>query len=158
MTQTLEIQFVRIDPEKDADVPLPRYMSEQAAGMDVCIAIDDDVVLKAGKISLLPTGFKMAIPPGYEAQIRPRSGLAVRHGIGLINSPGTIDSDYRGEVKLAVINLGEQDYTFRRGDRVAQMVIAQVYQAKITSVSTLEDTERGSGGFGHTGLGADQKS
>lgn len=152
MNKPLEIQFVRINPEKDGDIPLPCYMSEQAAGMDVCISIEGELTLKHGKIALLPTGFKMAIPPGYEAQIRPRSGLASRHGIGLINSPGTIDSDYRGEVKLAVINLGENDYTFKRGDRVAQMVISRVYQARITQVERLDTTERGKGGFGHTGL------
>ncbi len=152
MNDALEIQFVRIDPEKDGDIPLPCYMSEQAAGMDVCIAIDGEFTLKHGKIALLSTGFKMAIPKGFEAQIRPRSGLASRHGIGLINSPGTIDSDYRGEVKLAVINLGEEDYTFRRGDRVAQMIISRVYQAKIRQVETLDSTLRDEGGFGHTGL------
>lgn len=152
MTEVLEIQFVKIDPEKDGDIPLPRYMSDQAAGMDVCVSIDNEFTLKHGKIALLPTGFKMAIPPGYEAQIRPRSGLASRHGIGLINAPGTIDSDYRGEVKLAVINLGETDYTFKRGDRVAQMIISRVYQARIIQVETLDTTERGKGGFGHTGL------
>ncbi len=149
---TLDIQFVKLNPEKDRDIPLPRYMSEQAAGMDICIAIDGEYTLAAGKIALLPTGFKMAITPGFEAQIRPRSGLASRHGIGLINSPGTIDSDYRGEVKLAVINLGGEDYTFRRGDRVAQMVISKVYQARVRQVDTLDDTTRGKGGFGHTGL------
>ena len=149
---TLDIQFVKLNPEKDRDIPLPRYMSEQAAGMDICIAIDGEYTLAAGKIALLPTGFKMAITPGFEAQIRPRSGLASRHGIGLINSPGTIDSDYRGEVKLAVINLGGEDYTFRRGDRVAQMVMSKVYQARVRQVDTLDDTTRGKGGFGHTGL------
>ena len=149
---TLDIQFVKLNPEKDRDIPLPRYMSEQAAGMDICIAIDGEYTLAAGKIALLPTGFKMAITPGFEAQIRPRSGLASRHGIGLINSPGTIDSDYRGEVKLAVINLGGEDYTFRRGDRVAQMVISKVYQARVRQVDTLDDTTRGKGGSGHTGL------
>lgn len=149
---TLDIQFVKLNPEKDGDIPLPRYMSEQAAGMDICIAIDGELTVPAGKIALLPTGFKMAITPGFEAQIRPRSGLASRHGIGLINSPGTIDSDYRGEVKLAVINLGGKDYTFRRGDRVAQMVISKVYQARVRQVDTLDDTTRGKGGFGHTGL------
>ncbi len=149
---TLDIQFVKLNPEKDADIPLPRYMSEQAAGMDICIAIDGDLTLAAGKIALLPTGFRMSITPGFEAQIRPRSGLASRHGIGLINSPGTIDSDYRGEVKLAVINLGGEDYTFKRGDRVAQMVISKVYQARVHQVDALDDTTRGQGGFGHTGL------
>ena len=152
MNQILEIQFLRIDPVKDSDIPLPRYMSEQAAGMDVCIAIEKDITVTPGRIVLLPTGFKMAIPPGFEAQIRPRSGLAVNHGIGLINSPGTIDSDYRGEVKLAVINLGDKNYTFKRGDRVAQMVISRVYQPLIRQVEVLGETARNEGGFGHTGL------
>ncbi|GAB6097788.1 dUTP diphosphatase [Desulfatiferula olefinivorans] len=147
------IQFVKIDPDTDRDIPLPRYMTEEAAGMDVCIAIREDLILEPGRIALLPTGFKMAMPKGFEAQIRPRSGLAVRHGIGLINSPGTVDSDYRGEVKLAVINLGEGPFTFRRGDRVAQMVIAPVVRARIQAVETLADTDRNDGGFGHTGIG-----
>jgi dUTP pyrophosphatase len=149
------IRFLKIDPDRDGDIPLPRYMSPQAAGMDICVSISDDVTLPPGKITLLPTGFRMAVPSGYEAQIRPRSGLAVNHGIGLINSPGTIDSDYRGEVKLAVINLGENPYTFKRGDRVAQMIIARVYQGRITTVDVLDDTERGDGGFGHSGLRPD---
>lgn len=147
------IQFVKIDPAGDHDIPLPRYMTEEAAGMDVCIAIREEVCLAPGRITLLPTGFKMAMPQGFEAQIRPRSGLAVRHGIGLINSPGTIDSDYRGEVKLAVINLGEAPYTFKRGDRVAQMVIAPVIRARVQTVEALTDTRRSDGGFGHTGFG-----
>ena len=152
MNDTPEIQFLKINPDVDADIPLPRYMSPQAAGMDICISIPENLTVQPGKISLLPTGFKMAIPQGFEAQIRPRSGLAVNHGIGLINSPGTIDSDYRGEVKLAVINLGEKEYTFKRGDRVAQMVISRVFQAVVNAVEILDDTERSSGGFGHTGL------
>lgn len=146
------IQILRIDPEKDADIELPEYMTKGAAGMDVRISIDQDVTLKHGGITLLPTGFKMAIPNGFEAQIRPRSGLAIKHGIGLINSPGTIDSDYRGEVKIAVINLGAEDFTFKRGDRVAQMVISRIWQAGIEVVIELDDTKRSSGGFGHTGL------
>lgn len=152
MNSILDIRFVKLNPEKDADIPLPRYMSKEAAGMDVCIAIDGEFTLAAGKIAVLPTGFKMAVSSGYEAQIRPRSGLASKHGIGLINSPGTIDSDFRGEVKLAVINLGDSDYTFKRGDRVAQMVISRVYQANVCEVDSLDDTERGKGGFGHTGV------
>ena len=152
MTDIPKIQFLKIDPEKDADIPLPRYMTAEAAGMDICISVDRDVVLDSGAITLLPTGFKMAMPPGYEAQIRPRSGLAVKHGIGLINSPGTIDSDYRGEVKLAVINLGPAAFIFKRGDRVAQMVICPVIQARINVVTELDETERNSGGFGHTGV------
>jgi dUTP pyrophosphatase len=146
------IQFVRIDPDKDSDIPLPKYMTSQAAGMDIHISVDTDINLKPGGIKLLPTGFQMAIPEGYEAQIRPRSGLAIKHGIGLINSPGTIDSDYRGEVKIAVINLGENDFTFKRGDRVAQMVISRIWQAGIEVVESLEETKRNSGGFGHTGV------
>jgi len=108
-------------------------------------------LLEKGEITMLPTGFAMALPQGYEAQIRPRSGLAVKHGIGLINSPGTIDADYRGEVMIAVINLGPQPYTFHRGDRVAQMVIQRVHQAELQEAEYLDETRRNTGGFGHTG-------
>ena len=134
------------------DIPLPRYMTEDAAGMDICAGISTEVTLKPGQISLISTGFAMAVPKGYEAQIRPRSGIAVKHGIGIINSPGTIDADYRGEVKIAVINLGTQPYTIRRNDRIAQMVIKKVYQARMEVVEELDDTERDTGGFGHTGV------
>jgi len=109
------IKILRLRPETDADIPLPRYMTAHSAGMDICAAVEKDLVLKKGAIALLPSGFAIALPPGYEAQIRPRSGLAVKHGIGLVNSPGTIDADYRGEVKIAVINLGQTPYTFHRG-------------------------------------------
>lgn len=152
MKENPVIQFVRINPSEDSDIPLPKYMTSQAAGMDIHISVEHDVTLQPGGIKLLPTGFQMAIPEGYEAQIRPRSGLAIKHGIGLINSPGTIDSDYRGEVKIAVINLGEKNFTFTRGDRVAQMVISRVWQADVEVVETLEKTKRSSGGFGHTGV------
>jgi dUTP pyrophosphatase len=108
-------------------------------------------VLNKGELALIPTGFAIALPPGFEAQIRPRSGLAIKHGIGLINSPGTIDADYRGEIKIAVINLGKTPYTFRRGDRIAQMVIKKVYSAKLDIVEELDETKRNTGGFGHTG-------
>jgi dUTP pyrophosphatase len=148
---SLSIKILRLRPNSDADIPLPRYMTAQSAGMDICIAIEKEVVLQKGAIALLPTGFAMALPRGYEAQIRPRSGLAAKHGIGLINSPGTIDADYRGEVKIAVINMGQNPYTFRRGDRVAQMVIQKVYQADLQEVKDLAETRRSSGGFGHTG-------
>jgi dUTP diphosphatase len=151
MDSTPLIKFLRLRPNLDSDIPLPRYMTPQSAGMDICAALENDVVLEAGEIALLPTGFAMAIPQGFEAQIRPRSGLAVKHGIGLINSPGTIDADYRGEVKIAVINLGKNPYIFRRGDRVAQMVIKRVYQARLKVVEKLDETERNTGGFGHTG-------
>jgi len=145
------IKFLRLRPESDSDIPLPRYMTPQSAGMDICTAVPEAVLLEKGEITMLPTGFAMALPQGYEAQIRPRSGLAVKHGIGLINSPGTIDADYRGEVMIAVINLGPQPYTFHRGDRVAQMVIQRVHQAELQEVEYLDETRRNTGGFGHTG-------
>jgi dUTP pyrophosphatase len=119
--------------------------------MDIYAAITGELQLAKGEIAMLPTGFAMALPVGYEAQIRPRSGLAVKHGIGLINSPGTIDADYRGEVMIAVINLGPQPYTFQRGDRVAQMIIHRVHQAELQEVEYLDETHRNTGGFGHTG-------
>ncbi|MBW1898398.1 MAG: dUTP diphosphatase [Deltaproteobacteria bacterium] len=146
------IKFLRLRPDQDADVPLPRYMTSQSAGMDISAALDKDFILEPGAISLISTGFAMALPPGFEAQIRPRSGLAVKHGIGLINSPGTIDSDYRGEVKIAVVNLGKESYTFHRGDRIAQMIIKKVYQARVSVVEELDETGRNTGGFGHTGV------
>jgi len=126
-------------------------MTPKAAGMDICAAIEKDLVLGKGAIALIPTGFAVAIPEGFEIQIRPRSGLAVNHGIGLINSPGTIDADYRGEIKIAVINLGGKKYTVKRGDRIAQMIIKRVYQARLKVVEQLDETDRNSGGFGHTG-------
>jgi len=145
------IQIRRLHPEHDSDIPLPRYMTPQCSGMDLCAAIKEDQVLHAGSIMVIPTGIAIALPPGFEAQIRPRSGLASKHGIGIINSPGTIDADYRGEVKVALINLGKRPYTVRRGDRIAQMVIQKVYQAQLEVVDALEETERNEGGFGHTG-------
>lgn len=142
---------MRLRPDADADIPLPRYMTPQSAGMDVCAAIECDLVLEKGAFALIPTGIAIALPPGFEAQIRPRSGLAAKHGIGLINSPGTIDADYRGEIKIAVINLGPQSYTFRRGDRIAQMIIKKVYHARLKVTERLDQTQRDTGGFGHTG-------
>ena len=151
MQDTPTIAFRRLRPDQDNDLPLPRYMTPQAAGMDISAAVDAPLTLAPGKIALIPTGFAMALPSGYEAQIRPRSGLAVKHGIGIINAPGTIDSDYRGEVKVALINMGQTDYTLHRGERVAQMVIQTVCQARLTVVEQLDETERSTGGFGHTG-------
>ena len=145
------IKFLRLRPESDSDIPLPRYMTPQSAGMDISAAITEEVLLEKGEIAMLPTGFAMALPAGYEAQIRPRSGLAVKHGIGLINTPGTIDADYRGEVMIAVINLGPKPYQFHRGDRVAQMIINRVHQAELQEVEDLDKTQRNTGGFGHTG-------
>jgi dUTP pyrophosphatase len=134
-----------------AGLPLPSKMTADAAGLDLSAAVPEPVVLQPGDIKLVPCGFSMALPPGYEAQVRPRSGLSSRHGITLINSPGTIDSDYRGEVQVPLINLGKAPFVVERGMRIAQMVIAPVPPLQITEVEELESTDRGHGGFGHTG-------
>ncbi len=134
------------------DVPAPRYMSENAAGMDVCAACETDVTIAPGDVKLIECGFAMAVPIGFEAQMRPRSGLALKHGIVLPNSPGTIDADYRGEVCVILGNIGSEPFLVRRGMRIAQMVVAPVTQAKIEDVDVLPATERGEGGFGHTGV------
>ena len=133
------------------DIPLPAYMTPLAAGMDVCAAIETAEHLAPGDIVLIPTGLAMAIPRGFEVQVRPRSGLAIKHGISVVNAPGTIDADYRGEIKIGLINLGSKPYTVHRGDRIAQLIVQQVYQASITLVDELDETERNEGGFGHTG-------
>ena len=133
------------------DLPLPRYMSDAAAGLDLCAANDEPIVLEPGQIRLVPTGIYVAVPGGYEGQLRPRSGLALKHGLTLVNAPGTIDSDYRGEVGLIVGNIGSDPYTIERGTRVAQLVIAPVVRAEIEVVDELPESRRGDGGFGHTG-------
>ena len=142
---------VRRKPRCD-DVPLPRYMSDHASGMDVCGACDEDIVIAPGEVKLVPCGFYVSVPPGFEAQMRPRSGLAVRHGIILPNSPGTIDADYRGEVCVILGNVGRQPFVVRRGMRIAQMVIAPVTRAEVVAADRLDETPRGAGGFGHTGV------
>ena len=134
------------------DVPLPRYMSQHAAGMDVCAACKADVTIAPGDVKLVPCGFTMAVPVGYEAQMRPRSGLALKHGIVLPNSPGTIDADYRGEVCVILGNVGRDEFVVQRGMRIAQMVIAPVTVAEVAEVDELDATGRGEGGFGHTGV------
>ncbi len=145
------IKIRRLRPEDDSDIPLPRYMTPHSSGMDLCAGINGDHVLQVGAIALIPTGIAMALPEGFEAQVRPRSGMACKHGITIINTPGTIDADYRGEIKVGLINLGEKPYTLRRGDRIAQLVIQKVCQARLKVVDVLEETERNEGGFGHTG-------
>lgn len=147
-----KLQFAWLIPTEERDLQLPAYETEGSAGMDVRAALTDDTVIGPGEIVLIPTGFSIAIPRGFEVQIRPRSGLAVRHGITLINSPGTIDSDYRGEVKVPLINHGKVSYTVTRGARIAQMILAPVARAQFIEVSELDDTVRGTGGFGHTGV------
>ena len=135
----------------NADIPLPKKMSEHAAGFDIAAAVREAVVLAVGDIRLIPCGFAMALPSGYEAQMRPRSGLASKHGISMINTPGTIDSDYRGEVHVPLVNHGRQPFTIERGMRIAQMVIKKVPPVELVEVTDLDATVRGAGGFGHTG-------
>jgi len=150
MSKKLKIQILRL-PHGEG-VPLPKYMSHSASGMDLYAAVDGEVVLKPGERKLIPTGFKMALPEGYEAQVRPRSGLAVKNGISVLNTPGTIDEDYRGEVGVILINHGNEDFKVKRNDRIAQMVINKVEQADIEEVQSLSETHRSTGGFGHTGV------
>lgn len=137
--------------EHAAGLELPRYQTEDAAGLDLRAATTEPLVLAPGAYELVPTGLSLAIPRGYEGQVRPRSGLAARHGVTVLNSPGTIDADYRGEVKVILINHGSEPFTVQRGDRIAQLVLAQVAQLPLVTVETLDETARGAGGFGHTG-------
>ena len=130
---------------------LPFYATSHAAGADIRAAINEDVVIEAGKHTLIKTGFAMALPDNYEAQIRPRSGLALKHGVSILNTPGTIDADYRGEVGVILVNHGSQPFTIQRGDRIAQMIIAPFVQADFQQLSELSETERGTGGFGSSG-------
>lgn len=141
---------VQVEPEGEG-LELPTYATSGAAGMDLRAAIDDEIVIPPGGRELVSTGIRIAVPPGYEAQVRPRSGLALRRGIAVLNSPGTIDSDYRGTVAVILANLGQEDFVVKRGDRVAQLVIAPVARAELVQVERLENSERGGGGFGHTG-------
>ncbi|HEU5181633.1 MAG TPA: dUTP diphosphatase [Candidatus Polarisedimenticolia bacterium] len=141
--------ITRISPE--SDLPLPEYATAGSAGLDLRACVGQDVTLTPGGRALIGTGLAVALPEGFEAQIRPRSGLAAEHGVTLLNSPGTIDADYRGEIRLVVVNLGSAPYTIRRGDRIGQMVIARVSRARLEEVKELPATRRGAGGFGHTG-------
>ena len=134
------------------DLPLPGYMTAGAAGMDLLAAVAGPLTLLPGKRALVPTGLQLALPAGVEAQVRPRSGLAIKHGISVLNSPGTIDADYRGEIKIILANLGEEPFVVKRGDRIAQLVFGRVFRASFSEVETLPETGRGEGGFGHTGM------
>ncbi len=133
------------------DLPLPAYQTSQSAGMDLCAAIDTDVIIAPGRHTIIPTGFSIALPAGFEAQVRPRSGLAAKNGVTVLNSPGTIDADYRGEVSVILINHGSEAFTVSRGLRIAQLVIAPVRTVMWEEKDSLEDTARGAGGFGSTG-------
>lgn len=149
MSRTISVRITK-DPACD-DLPLPSYETEHAAGMDLRAAVKEPLTLEPGARTLVPTGLRIALPEGYEAQIRPRSGLALKHGISLPNTPGTIDADYRGEIGIIMINLGQEAVVIRRGDRIAQMIIAPVTKAEWEVCESLDETVRGEGGFGHTG-------
>lgn len=149
MTTPVPVRITRV--RGGAEIPLPAYATAGAAGMDLCAAVEQETVLRAGETALIPTGFAIALPEGYEAQVRPRSGLALKHQLGILNAPGTIDPDYRGEVKVIVRNFGTQDFLIRPGDRIAQMVIAPFVRAVWEEQPSLDETPRGEGGFGHTG-------
>ena len=143
---------IRIRRKPDAlDLALPRYMTHGASGMDLSADVQSETVIKSGEIKLISCGIYISIPEGYEAEVRPRSGLALKHGITLLNSPGTIDSDFRGLVSLIVMNLGKKDFVVKRGERLAQMVIKEVVKADLLEVDSLDRTPRGAGGFGHSG-------
>jgi dUTP pyrophosphatase len=144
---------IQLLPEGEG-LPLPSYMTDDAAGCDLYAAIPADVALEPGARALIPAGFSMALPRGYEAQIRPRSGLAIKHGVTCLNSPGTVDADYRGPVCVILINLGQETFVVRRGDRIAQMVIARVEHARFEPSAVLSGTTRNTGGFGSTGSGS----
>ena len=138
---------------KDArDLPLPEYMTPQSAGMDLYANVGDNMEIVPGEIKAVPTGIKISMPSNYEAQIRPRSGLAYKHGITMINSIGTIDADFRGEIKVLLINLGKENFLIKRGDRIAQMIINRIERIQWCRCTSLDETERGEGGFGHTGV------
>lgn len=147
----MQITIRRLDHNRD--LPLPRYETPGAAGMDLLAAVTADLVLQPGARAIVPTGLQMSIPQGFEVQVRPRSGLAAKNGVTVLNSPGTIDSDYRGEVGVILINLGTEPFTITRGSRIAQMVIAAVTQGSLIEADTLDATARGAGGFGSTGVG-----
>ena len=137
--------------DNNLDLPLPSYQSDSSSGLDIRAAVHKAITLKPGEIRLIPTGLSISLPKGYEAQIRPRSGLALRHGLGLVNSPGTIDADYRGEIGVIAINWGKKSFTIKRGDRIAQVVINKVSRVRLEEVDELDPTKRGKGGFGHSG-------
>ncbi|MGQ9643421.1 MAG: dUTP diphosphatase [Ignavibacterium sp.] len=150
MSETVEIKIKRISNEF-YDVPLPAYATEGSAGMDIRAAVKDELIIEPGKVALVPTNLSVEIPKGYEIQVRPRSGLAANHSVGILNSPGTIDSDYRGEIKIILMNFGDKPFTIHKGDRIAQLVVSKVYSAKIVETENLNSSRRGEGGFGHTG-------
>ena len=146
---TIIVKVKRLD--NNTDLPLPSYQSDGSSGLDLCAAVTNNLTLQPGDIKLIPTGLSISLPEGYEAQIRPRSGLALKYGLGFVNAPGTIDADYRGEIGVIAINWGKKPLTIKRGERIAQMVIHTVSRAIVEEVNELDTTQRGKGGFGHSG-------
>jgi len=146
----IKIQIKRLP--HGSDIPLPKYMTAHAAGMDLFAAVGQEITIGSGERALVPTGISIALPEGYEAQVRPRSGLAIQSGISVLNTPGTIDADYRGEVCVILVNHDSKPFVVKRGDRIAQMVIKEVVKAEFEEVNELPETHRNSGGFGHTGI------
>lgn len=151
--QELIVRIARTEG-RTVDTPLPSYATSGSAGMDIYAAVSEALVVHPGETVLVPTGFRVELPQGYEAQVRPRSGLAIKHSVGILNSPGTIDSDYRGEVKVILTNFGKKDFLVHKGDRIAQLVISPYVRAEWEEVAEINETRRGEGGFGHTGTSA----
>jgi dUTP pyrophosphatase len=149
-SEEIKIRITRL--RENEDLPLPTYATEGSAGMDLFADVENEITIKPGEIAIVPTGIAIELPPGYEAQIRPRSGLAINYGITLLNTPGTIDSDYRGEIKVILINLGKNDFIVKRGDRIAQMIVSKYAKVVWEETKELNKTKRGEGGFGHTGI------
>ena len=150
MNEEIAIRIKRINSNSE-DIPLPSYSTSGSAGMDIRAAVENKIIISPGSLVLVPTGFSVEIPDGYEIQVRPRSGLAAKFGIGILNSPGTIDSDYRGEIKIILMNFSKNEFIIERGDRIAQLVVSKVYTAKLIESNDLAESERGDGGFGHSG-------
>ncbi|NWF90900.1 MAG: dUTP diphosphatase [Ignavibacteriaceae bacterium] len=150
MNDKIEIKIKKLSDGFD-DIPLPCYATSGSSGLDIRAAVIDNIEIEPGAVCLVPTNLSVEIPHGYEIQVRPRSGLAANHGIGVLNSPGTIDSDYRGEIKIILINLSKEKFVVKRGDRIAQLVVSKVYSAKLVYSEKLDTSARGEGGFGHTG-------
>ena len=150
--EVVKVKIRRVRGERDQEIPLPQYMTESSSGMDLFAAVDQEISLEPGERKLIPTGISLSIPVGYEGQVRPRSGLAMKNGVTLVNTPGTIDADYRGEVGVLLINFGEQSFRIKRGDRIAQLVFVPVCRALLELTDELDNTPRSEGGFGHTGI------
>jgi len=150
MPETVPIKIKRLNEDFN-DIPLPLYSTQGSSGLDIRAAVAVEVIIPAGELRLIPTNLSVEIPEGFEIQVRPRSGLAANHGIGILNSPGTIDSDYRGEIKIIIINFGKEDFIIQPAERIAQLVVSKVYTAKFIETEELNNTSRGEGGFGHTG-------